>query len=508
MAFKQQEPGELQTRLEDASPLYILPRDDVIEEVLIPALSAASAVDCMMGFFTSDSLAEIAPGLATFIAGGEHPLRLLISPYLTLNDRAAIESGVRVEEQVTAERFFEALPTASALTRHTLACLTWLIRKERVVIKIGIMRDAVFHPKVWLIRNGNARIALHGSSSMTHRDIRRNKEQLALARSWMDHTQQQTVDRLQREFDTMWHGADADCLTVDLPRAVREKLLSEYRDDRPPSEDEFRSLRRRAPGIPGSEITPAGVWTEGANIHIPADLNYTSGDYEQQGRAVTAWCSAAFCGVLEMVTGSGKTITAMIGARRLHEQASPLLMVVAAPYVPLIGPWCDALTRFGVKPVDMTAFSDPQQRGRALRQIRRRLRLGLSAAEAIVVSHDTLCSREFQDALAAFECARLLIADEVYGLERESFITNLPEFFEYRLGLSATPIEEYDEEGTELLFEFFGSVVFRFTLKEATGGLLGYEHFVRPVYMSDDEMNRWYELTEAIRQNAWRQENG
>jgi hypothetical protein len=129
-----------------------------------------------------------------------------------------------------------------------------------------------------------------------------------------------------------------------------------------------------------------------------------------------------------MVTGSGKTITAMIGARKLHEQASPLLIVVAAPYVPLIGPWCDEITPFGLKPVDMTAFSDLQRRGRALRQIGRRLRRGVSAAEAIVVSHDTLCSPEFQEALADFECARLLIADEMYNLGRESFITNPPDF--------------------------------------------------------------------------------
>jgi hypothetical protein len=112
----------------------------------------------------------------------------------------------------------------------------------------------------------------------------------------MDHTQQRTVDWLQHEFDTMWQGADPDCLTPDLPTAVREKLLSESRDDRPPSEDEFRSLWRRAFIIPENEITPAGDLTERADFQIPADLNYTSGDYEHEGRAVSAWCSAAFRG--------------------------------------------------------------------------------------------------------------------------------------------------------------------------------------------------------------------
>lgn len=206
-----------------------------------------------------------------------------------------------------------------------------------------------------------------------------------------------------------------------------------------------------------------------------------------------------------MVTGSEKTVTAMIAACKLHEQACPLLIVVAAPYVPLIGQWCDEIALFGLKPVEMTAFTGPQRRGWALQQIKQRLRTGLSAAEVIVVSHDTLSSPEFQKPLAAFECARLLIADQVYDLGRESFITNPPEFFEYRLGLSTTPVAQYDEEGTEVLFEFFGSVVFRFMLKEAIGPcLVEYEDFVLPVYLSEDEMNRWYELTESIRQNARR----
>ena len=50
-----------------------------------------------------------------------------------------------------------------------------------------------------------------------------------------------------------------------------------------------------------------------------------------------------------------------------------------------------------------------------------------------------------------------------HNLGSEGFITDPPEFFDYRLGLSATPIRQYDEEGTAQLFEFFGPIVFQFT---------------------------------------------
>ena len=38
-----------------------------------------------------------------------------------------------------------------------------------------------------------------------------------------------------------------------------------------------------------------------------------------KGEAIKAWCEAGYQGVLEMATGSGKTIAAMICAHRLYD---------------------------------------------------------------------------------------------------------------------------------------------------------------------------------------------
>ena len=65
----------LMTALGDAHPLYVLPKDPVTEEVLLPALRATKSLDVMMGYFSSSSLSEIAPGLATFLRNAQAPLR-------------------------------------------------------------------------------------------------------------------------------------------------------------------------------------------------------------------------------------------------------------------------------------------------------------------------------------------------------------------------------------------------------------------------------------------------
>jgi superfamily II DNA or RNA helicase len=210
-----------------------------------------------------------------------------------------------------------------------------------------------------------------------------------------------------------------------------------------------------------------------------------------------------------MATGAGKTLTSLICAHELFEGHQPLLVVVAAPFVPLIEQWCGEIELFGIKPENLTTVGNAAARSRVLQQIRRRLRLGLAPVEIVVTSHDTLCSPGFFDAVSAFECERLLIADEAHNLGRQSFTSNPPDFFEHRLALSATPVRQYDPEGTDAIFEFFGPVVFRFTLEEAIGRcLVEYDYYVHPVELTSTEMDNWYELTEKIKQNAWHQQDG
>ena len=209
-----------------------------------------------------------------------------------------------------------------------------------------------------------------------------------------------------------------------------------------------------------------------------------------------------------MATGSGKTIAAMICAHRLYSMEKPLLIVVAAPYIPLIQQWCDEISPFGLKAVNLTEANGAKGRAAELSKLKRRLRFGSSDVEIVVVTHRTLCDSNFKAELEKFDCKTLLIGDEVHNLGSEGFIIDPPNFFDYRLGLSATPIRQYDEEGTEQLFAFFGPIIFQFTLEEAIGRcLVGYEYYVHPVELTEDEMEEWYDLTEKIGKNAWRQED-
>ena len=492
------------------SPLYWLPDEPLAEDVLIPGFQAAERVACMVGFFTSSVLAELAPGLAAYIENTNESFRLIISPHLNPDDLEAISTGIQSAEDIISNRLGEALVTQDMLEQHTLRCLSFLIQKRRMEIKVAVMRDGLFHPKVWLFQQDEHVLAVHGSSNMTYAGIRQNIEQISVSQSWADTNQQDIAKKLRDRFECFWDDAHTGCSVISIPEAVKKNIVNCYPVDNPPSLAEFRTLVSETADTNDASEDVIDIGAPLKPIFkIPEWLAFDKGPFEHQGKAVSAWCNEGFRGVLEMATGSGKTIAAMICAFRLYEKHQPLLIVVAAPFKPLIQQWCREIVDFGLKPVDLTEANGEKARATSLNRIRRQLKHEVDGVAVVVMSHKTLCKSSMKSELSKFHCTKLLIADEAHNLGSEGFISDPPSFFENRLALSATPVRQYDQEGTEALFAFFGPVVFRFTLKEAIGAcLVEYDYYIHEVSLTKDEMDRWYELTMEIKSNSWRQEKG
>jgi superfamily II DNA or RNA helicase len=502
--------AEIVSKLEACPAVFILPRNDFLA-ALVPSIAASSTFDCMMGYFASSSLAQIAPGLATFLRSGSGTLRLIVSPVITQEDQAALARGLSGED-LALRAFADGLPDADDLTKQTLDCLAWLVREGRLDMRFAFLRNGIFHPKVWLMNVSGHRVAFHGSSNMTGRGLSRNREQIAISRAWMDSVQEDAERRVREEFNLLWDDDDDEVTIVKLPKAVEQRLLSEFGKGSPPTEADTEQLWRRARGTRKrveSEHSEARVTSPPQGFAPPIWLNNRSGAFAHQGRAIDAWLAANGRGILAMATGSGKTLTSLAACHELHKSAGPLLLVIGAPYVPLIMQWCDEVRLFGIEPRNMTAAGGPKGRKADIAEAARNLSLGLTQAEALVVSHDTLTDADFCPQLAGLKAKRVLIADEMHNLGSPTFLSSPPEFFEYRLGLSATPIRQYDPEGTDRLFDFFGPPCFEFTLEEAIGVcLVPYDYYVHPVSLTADEMELFRELTEKIRNLAWQLERG
>ncbi len=195
--------------LEDSKPLYFLPRDNLPEEVLIPGFASASAAVSMVGFFSSASFSELAPGLASYIQNAPANFRLIIIPFLSETDQKALQEGLRKPEDLASEVMVSFLMTEGDLQRHTLRCLSYLLSVGRIEIRIALMRDALFHAKVWIFQTSIGTLAAHGSSNMTKSGLRKNYEQITVSKSWVDATQRYIVDKLNERWTRLLGSAAA-----------------------------------------------------------------------------------------------------------------------------------------------------------------------------------------------------------------------------------------------------------------------------------------------------------
>lgn len=482
-------------------PLYILPNDPLAKEVLIPGFQNADRVDCMTGFFSSGIFADLAPGLATYINATQSSFRLVISPLLRPEDRAAIEEGVKSAEAVAHEIFEELIITEDLLQQHTLKCFSWLLRAGRIEIKIALMQDASFHMKVWLFHEGDDIMAVHGSSNATQAGIKKNFEQMAIAKSW-EMNQRDATDRLCAQFVSLWENKADDCIVVEMPQAIRAGIIQTYPCETAPTESERHNLYMRGTGV--SEESPsykvhAIPSISPTRLELPDGLNIDSGPFAHQGKAISKWEIAGRKGILAMATGSGKTITALAAAARIQEEGEALMVVISAPYRPLVAQWMDEVEAFGVKAVPLKGTA--RERTNRLDLAVRGLATGIFKIQVAVVTENYLATSEFRTLLDAIpvHIKTLLIADEVHNLGSRSFISNPPNRFDYRLGLSATPERQYDPEGTRALFDFFGAKVFEYSLAEAIGiCLVPYNYYIHRVYLTEDEFEEWQQITARL----------
>jgi superfamily II DNA or RNA helicase len=482
--------------LDESKLKWRLPDDPVAAEVLIPALRSAHAFDCMVGFFGGQALRQLAPGLAAFIASGNQPMRLLVSPLLSDEDLAGVELGLSTPEEVLADAvgatLSDALALEDALAHHTLHCLAYLLSADRLQMRVVLVDDGLFHVKEWIFRSGEDIAVLSGSANFTGRAISKNVESLHLHRSWRDLDNLDACTESLAEFELLWGGRKRNSRTVDLSTALLENLIKTYGSDTPTEQD-----YERAANTTNNQAT-TGAPTAFA---IPRYLQIDEGPYSHQGIAVRKWEAAGRGGILAMATGAGKTISALVSARRLLDDNSPLAIVVAVPTRPLVTQWAEECVEFGLRPIIAPALQR-QKRLKSIQLALDNLTFGVSDVETIIVTNEGLVDPDFSRLLEGYGGPALLIADEVHNLGGvREFIENLPTWPTAKLGLSATPVRQYDEEGTATILEYFGDVVFEFSLDDAIGVcLVEYDYFVHRVELSEPERELYAELTERIRQ--------
>lgn len=492
--------------LDDRKPIWRRPDDEVVKEVIIPALQVADRFDCMVGYFGGAALRELSHGLAAFILRSDQPLRLLVSPVLSDSDQEAVRMGARTPTEVLSraiqDAFTDETALASALAEHTRQCFAYLLAARRLLMKVVMVKDAVFHLKEWIFQSGHDIAILSGSANFTGRALVGNVERLDLHRNWRGGDPESACVNAVDEFEAYWSNSKPHAIAIDLPVALQAGLVESYETRRPPTEADYRkAVDLEKLQCSGSENSVQYEFKR-RTFAPPADLVWETGRFGHQATAVLRWETAGRKGILAMATGSGKTVTALLCAWRLWRELRNLVVVITAPTRPLIAQWADECRDFGLVPY--VASSHP--RARRFREIDKRfhrIEMGVGGVEVVIVTNNLLNDPEFRALLKRYQGPLMLIADEVHNLGVSAVLHSPPRRVAYRLGLSATPERQYDPEGSLRISKYFGELVFKFGLADAIGVcLVPYDYHVHPVSLSHAALHQYRELSDRIRRLA------
>jgi DNA phosphorothioation system restriction enzyme len=462
---------------------------NVVKDFYVPCLQRSVVYRRAAGYFSSAGLALAAKGLAELINNGG-TVKLVVSPQLSEDDVTAIEQGYRSREEVLRDAARRALAIPeNALIKDRLASLSWMIATGTLDIKIalrvapetGRLARGIYHEKIGIFSDARGNhVAFTGSGNETEGGLVTNFESIDAYCSWQD--PQKRVERKLAAFHRLWNDATEGLVVLDFTDVSRQ-LLAMYKPETAPRFD-FEAMPFTKPRVvdPGRPRMPD-----------------TLAIRPYQETAIASWFRNNGRGVLQMATGTGKTITALSLTVRLVEKMGLRAIVVLCPYKHLVTQWRRECIGFGMDP--LLAFESSSQWLDELTQ-----RLSSSAIEplsflCVITTNSTFCTHAFQQRLRYFPNKSLLIADEVHNLGAANLAASLPDSITLRLGLSATPERWFDDDGTKRITDYFGAVLEpRLGIREAIelGALTKYRYYPILIELTDDEHAEYLDLSTKI----------
>jgi superfamily II DNA or RNA helicase len=480
---------------------YDSDRDDILNEFYVPALSVSISYERLAGFFSSTSLAVAARGIAGLISNGGR-IRLICGAKLSKQDvEAILEAKKDLSDIITenAAREFEDIEALeNKFVENHVKGLGWMMANGVLEIKIAVVKDdndrpldyqealksGIFHQKVGILRNveGNV-VSFSGSDNETASAWIQNIEEFKVFRSW-EESQREYLQADVNRFQRFWSGLGKRAEVIDIPDAIRRKLIDIAPNDIGELELSKLYVRKKRKGIK--------LW-------------------DQQVKALDKWLKNGKRCIFEMATGTGKTLAALACLRHLLSEEKKLVTVITCPYSHLIYQWKENIERLDVSVTTVDAFSGNVGWRDILVDHLRDVKNNIINALVILTTHDTFYKDNFKEFLSIAGCKLFLIADEVHGLGSEVRRFGLIEEYDYRLGLSATPTRWFDPEGTKLLLKYFQAEddtnLFVFSLEDAiktinpeTGEtyLTPYEYKPYFTELAEEEINDYLETSQKI----------
>ncbi|MDK2900707.1 MAG: hypothetical protein PWQ45_1267 [Thermosipho sp. (in: thermotogales)] len=472
--------------------------DDILHDFYIPVLNESTEYYRLAGFFSSTSLAIAAKGISTFIRN-KGIIKLIVCPKLTKDDlNAIIEAKEHPENYIGKKMSQELNKLGEDFIRDHIFALGWMVANNKLEIRVAIPYNengfplkqdelqikGIFHQKVGIMKDSEGNIVtFSGSINETASGWLNNVEEFKVFRSWIEEEKDYAKSDIEK-FYRFWNGSSQQVKTISLPHAVKKKLL---------------------------EIAPKDI----EDIQLDRWYEKTKRKkkkielYKYQKDAIDAWLKNNSSGIFEMATGTGKTFTALGCANKIFEDESKVLLIITCSYQHLTNQWKNEIKKFGIEYDNLIlAYSGVQWKDKFANSLID-LELGYIKKLIVLTTHRTFSSDDFiriiQRNKRKFNI--MLIADEVHWLGAKKSRKGLIKEYDFRLGLSATPQRWFDSIGTQKIYDYFGGIVYEFSLKDAITKinpsigktyLTPYRYKPKFVSLTEEELEEYLDKTRTI----------
>lgn len=458
-------------------------------------------------------------------------MNLVINDILTQQDKNAIAVG----EYAKPIPFFDIhdverlKATLSVRDSHFFDCIAWLIRNNRIDIKIVAPKGGVgiSHTKMGVFCDGANKVGFDGSCNFSRSALVDNIESLTVCCDWDGNTASATIDRLSDEFDLVFSGNDdsvvfvpTDKVKTSVTELFKDKTIDEL------LEDEYKLIKHDCAksALPDSVIkalAKAKMKIETAiemgkskyevqNVEsiglVKPCFPYASGPREYQKQAFLNWKNNKQKGLFAMATGTGKTITSLNCLLEIYKRLGYYKAIILVPTIALLDQWEAECRKFNFRTVIKVCSKASDWKSQVAHIRLLEMTNPDNDLSYVVISTyaSYVRSNVFNELNHFTKNKLLLIADECHNMGGGLMAQRMQDIkYVRRIGLSATPDRQSDDVGNRKLMDFFGcdgGYTFEYSMADAiqNGALCRYYYYPHVVRLTESEMSDYVELSKAI----------
>ena len=469
-------------------------------------LKNSTEFDLKLGYFSSAAISVLAEGFATFISRGGY-MRLIINHIVSKKDKEAITNGVmgNVIDCSDLSNFQYLKTTFNEYQEQFFRCLAYMISQKRIDIRIIKPRGqkGIAHTKSGQFRDGDSITAFTGSANFTISGLFNNIEEIKIDRSdSIDRMVQKRIEKQRKDFDAIMSG-EKKGIDYLSPKDLVEAISTNYGDS---DIEELLDVEKKLREVKKLHDVVATSAHEDIALSIPKFPYDKPREYQQL--AFENWKNNNQQGLFAMATGTGKTITSLNCLLEIYKRNGYYKAIILVPTITLVNQWEKECWKFNYGNIIKVYSKNTEWRSKIeLLQMAEKYRKPSEPTQNFIIisTYASFARENVFSILNSFERTKvLLIADEAHNMGSPSILKRLGTInYLRRIGLSATPERQFDDDTNMKLYRFFGAedkFTFEYSMEEAIkkGVLCKYYYYPHLIKLTDEEMANYIELSEKI----------